>query len=181
LAFDVFTQPLVALTAGGLGELLEFGGQAIAGGSDLINTAVAADVTEVVATRGPIFADANVLVSAFKGGATALDEIRAGTTYITPNQLNEFLNVTEVSARGNFLSTEGIQVFGGPRAGQIASTTSFQETFAAVVNSQGRGDAALAAFAKATGYEAVTMERRLFNFITLTLKDSTIPIRRIKP
>ena len=50
----------------------------------------------LAANRAPIFADNNVLVSAFRGNANALAEIRAGTTYVTPNQFREFLNVNEV-------------------------------------------------------------------------------------
>ena len=48
----------------------------------------------------------------------ALAEIRAGETYITPNQLREFLNVAtsaQAAARRAFLAREGIQVFGGPQ------------------------------------------------------------------
>lgn len=63
----------------------------------------------------------------------------------------------EVAARRAFLETEGVQLFGGPQAGQIAGTAPFQQTFGAVVGAQGRADAALAGFARATGYEAVTM------------------------
>jgi hypothetical protein len=53
--------------------------------------------------------------------------------------------------------------------------------FQAVKAEQGRGDAALAAFSKATGHEAVTMERRLYNFLTMTRKELGIQIRRLFP
>jgi hypothetical protein len=64
-------------------------------------------------------------------------------------------------------------------AAAVASGANFQKTFGAVVRAQGRGDAALAAFARETGFEAITMDRRLFNFVTKTLQDPSIPIRRI--
>lgn len=51
--------------------------------------------------------------------------------------------------------------------------------FNKIKNIHGRGDAALIAFAKSTGYEAVTMERRLYNFVTNTLQDAAVPIRRL--
>lgn len=57
LAFDVFTQPLIALATGGMGEILELGGQALAGGSDLVGLDVVAGgrVTELAtgAEQGP--------------------------------------------------------------------------------------------------------------------------------
>ena len=43
----------------------------------------------------------------------------------------------------------------------------------------GRGDGALVAFARQTGFKAATMERRLSNWIIFTLKDPKIPIRRL--
>ena len=132
--------------------------------------------------RDPIFADNNVLVKAQGGNGAALNEIRSGTTFVTPNQYREFLNVPfGRQARRAFLSDEGIEVFGGPAAGRLASNKSFQKTFS-VVRSAGhsRGDAALLAFAQQTGYTAVTAERRLTNFVTHTLQDTTIPIRRLR-
>lgn len=69
--------------------------------------------------------------------------------------------------------------FPGPQAGQIARTNALQKPFQTLVGVQGRGDAALAAFARATGYEAITMDRRLLNFITQTLRDPSIPIRGV--
>ena len=110
----------------------------------------------------------------------ALSEIRAGTTFVTPNQYREFLNVREVSARRRFFDQEGIQLFAGSNAKSISESSTFQHTFGIVAAQQGRGDAALAAFADATRFEAVTMERRLFNFVTQTMRNSTVPIRRIK-
>jgi RHS repeat-associated protein len=171
-----------ALSAGSLGlNALTDGLLPNIGGFLKAGKTVCRDAAEATASRAPIFADANVLVNAFKGNANALAEIRAGTTYVTPNQFREFLNVNEVAARRAFLETEGVQLFAGSQAGQIASTATFQQTFGAIVGAQGRGDAALAAFAKSTGYEAVTMERRLFNYIKYTVKDPSIPIRRITP
>lgn len=101
---------------------------------------------------------------------------------MTPNQYREFLNVNanEVAPRRAFLDTEGIQTFSGPQAAQAAGTMEFQDVFSAVAPQQGRADAALVAFARATGYEAVTMERKLVNFIKLTLQDPSIPIRRVQ-
>ena len=131
-------------------------------------------------TRDPIFADTNVLVNAMKGNANALAEIRAGKTFITPNQFREFVNVPmNATARRGFLAQEGIETFGGARAGALARQPGFQQTFQAIAGTHGRGDAALLAFAKATGYTAVTMEKRLYNFVTQTLRDPSIPIRRI--
>jgi hypothetical protein len=136
------------------------------------------------ATRNPIFADNNLLVAAAeKGHAGALTEIRAGKTYITPNQYNEFLNVSssaQRNARIAFLKNEGIKVFSGEQAGNIAATKGFQQIFQKVVPIQGRGDAALSAFAEATGYEAVTMEKRLFNLFDKTWPQLGVPIRRVQ-
>ncbi|HEX6340286.1 RHS repeat-associated core domain-containing protein [Umezawaea sp.] len=129
--------------------------------------------------RDPIFADTDLMVKANKGHAGALAEIRGGKTYVTPNQHREFL--AGGAGRREFMEREGIELFGGPQAGQVAGTERFQSTFASVNPAQGRGDAALCAFACATGYQAVTMERRLFNFVTKTLKNSPIPIRRVMP
>ena len=42
------------------------------------------------------------------------------------------------------------------------------------------GDAMLAGYAKATGLEAVTIVRRLFNFLTETLAKLAVPIRRVQ-
>jgi RHS repeat-associated protein len=129
--------------------------------------------------RDPIFADADLMVNAQKGNQKALAEIRAGTTYVTPNQYREFL--AGGAGRREFMQQEGIELFGGARAAQVAGTPRFQTAFNSVVRAQGRGDAALCAFACATGYTAVTMEKRLFNFVKLTLRNSPIPIRRVMP
>jgi hypothetical protein len=83
-------------------------------------------------------------------------------------------------ARRAFLASEGIGHFGGPIAGQIARSVPFQDVFTTVNATHGRSDAALAAFAKATGLEAVTSERRLFNFLTQTLRQLGVPIRRVR-
>ena len=144
-------------------------------------TGVAVPMGEGAATRAPIFADTNVLVAGFRANAGALAEIRSGTTYVTPNQWREFLNVSEAAARRGFLEAEGVQLFGGPGAGQAAGGAGFRQTFGAVVGAHGRGDAALVSFARETGYEAVTMERRLVNYVTQTLRDPAVPIRRITP
>ncbi|GLZ30163.1 hypothetical protein Lesp02_23530 [Lentzea sp. NBRC 105346] len=129
--------------------------------------------------RDPIFADTDLMVNAQKGHQGALDEIRAGTTYVTPNQYREFL--AGGPGRREFMQEEGIELFDGARAAQVAGTSEFQTAFNSVRDAQGRGDAALCAFACATGYTAVTMEKRLFNFVTKTLKNSPIPIRRVMP
>ncbi|AUX27172.1 uncharacterized protein SOCEGT47_077530 [Sorangium cellulosum] len=134
--------------------------------------------------RDPIFADNNLLIAAAEQGhADALAEIRAGGTYVTPNQYREFLNVStpgQAARRRAFLKAEGIDVFGGPRAGQLASTPEFRKVFQATVGQQGRADAALGAFARTTGFEAVTKERRITNFFNETHRKLEVPIRRIK-
>ena len=134
--------------------------------------------------RRPIFADANLLVEAFeRGNASALAEITAGQTFVTPNQFREFLDVStsiQRKARRAFLENEGIALFSGPQAGQIALSIPFQEVFTRLLAVQGRGDAALVAFAKSTGFFAVTSERRLFNFLTHTLSQLGVPIRRVR-
>lgn len=80
------------------------------------------------------------------------------------------------ATRRAFLEAESIIVFGGTRARIIVASTDFQIVFRQVV---GRGDAALAAFARATGYEALTMERRLYNLLINTLSQLQVPIRRV--
>jgi len=127
--------------------------------------------------RSAAFADTDLLIQAQRGHAGALSELRAGPTYVTPNQFNEF--VAGGPGRRAFLEAEGIGVFTGPQAGRVASGTAFQKTFQSIVGAQGRGDAALAAFARQTGFEAITMDRRLVNFIRYTLQDPSIPIRQI--
>ena len=134
-------------------------------------------------SRSPIFADNDLLIAAEKGNANALAEIRSGDTYITSNQLNEFLNVNTASQRRSlkaFLKNENIEVFNGKQAQSIASSSDFQNVFKTVAKDQGRGDAALSAFAKATGYEAVTMERRLSNYLIYSRPKLGVPIRRLK-
>jgi hypothetical protein len=71
-------------------------------------------------------------------------------------------------------------LYDGPRAQNAAATADFKRVFGVVAKAQGPGDAALAAFAKATKYEAVTLESRLYNFLTQTRKDLGVPIRRVK-
>jgi hypothetical protein len=132
--------------------------------------------------RAPIFADTSLLINAAeKGSGSALREIRAGTTFITPNQYREFLNVTtsaQRTSRLSFLQGEGIKLFSGPQAGSIAQTSVFQNTFRATLL-HGRGDASLAAFSRATGFSAVTSERRFFNFLTQSNPQLGVPIRRV--
>ncbi len=122
-------------------------------------------------------------------GRIALAEIQAGETLITPNQLREFAffnGITNIQrhARLTFLRQQGIEVFGGPYAGRIADLPDFQQVFRTIVEQQGRGDAALAAFARATGFEAVTANSRLVRLIALTLQSPTrfpaIPIRNLR-
>jgi hypothetical protein len=135
------------------------------------------------AIRRPIFADNDLLVAAVsQGHPGALGEIRTGRTFITPNQFREFMDVStsaQRSVRRMFLHTEGIRLFSGPRAGTIARSPIFQQVFQAVVKPHGRGDAALVAFAKTTGYTAVTMDRRLYRFLTHTVPQLQVPIRRV--
>ncbi|WP_218033748.1 hypothetical protein, partial [Brevibacillus brevis] len=131
--------------------------------------------------RKPIFADNNFLIAAAeKGDTRALEIIREGKTYITPNQLHEFLNVRTKSQRKlrkSFLKQEGVEVFGGAKAKAISQTPEFRQVFQAVKSSHGRGDAAIGAFAKATGYEAYTYERRLYNHYKHTVPKLGVPIR----
>ncbi|UED77856.1 RHS repeat-associated core domain-containing protein [Brevibacillus sp. DP1.3A] len=74
--------------------------------------------------RKPIFADNNFLIAAAeKGDIKALEIIREGKTYITPNQLHEFLNVrtkSQKKLRKSFLKQEGVEVFGGAKAKAIS-------------------------------------------------------------
>jgi len=101
---------------------------------------------------------------------------------VTPNQLREFFNVhsaTQRAARSTFLDREGIAVFGGQHAGVVVRTSIFQEVFQAVVLDHGRAEAALAAFAKATGFEAVTLALRLTNFLTHTHLRLRVPLRSL--
>ncbi len=145
-----------------------------------------------ITTSGPIFVDNDVLVFAAERdltplGARALSEIRAGKRFITPNQFREFLNVkttTQRNTRRSFLARGGIELFSGPRAGQIASLQAFQEVFTAVAPRAGRADAALVTFARATGFEAITANTSLLNTLTHTLgmphRFPVIPIRNIR-
>ncbi len=127
-----------------------------------------------VAKRGPAFADTDLLVQATRGHSGALRAIRGGDTYVTPNQFKEF--IAGGAGRRAFLEREGIRVFTGPKAGAAARGADFQKAFGSIVGAQGRGDAALAGFARAMGWQALTMDRRLYNYITQTLRDPSIPI-----
>ena len=130
--------------------------------------------------RAPIFADTDLLVAAQRGHSGALAEIRSGKTYVTPNQNKEFL--AGGRHRKKFMKSEGIEIYSGAKAGNIAQTDEFQDIFKMIkTTTHGRNDAALVAFAKSTGHEAVTMERRLFNYITQTIQRPDIPIRRVHP
>ncbi|KHL91173.1 hypothetical protein QW71_36200 [Paenibacillus sp. IHB B 3415] len=153
------------LAGKGIGKLLGFGVKEI----------------KISASRNPIFADNNFLIAAAeKSDTIALNIIRQGKTYITPNQYNEFLNVSTTAQRTSrkaFLQQEGVGVFGGSQAKAISETSAFQQVFRSVKTSHGRGDAALGAFAKATGYEAFTYERRLYNHYKHTLPNLGVPIR----
>jgi hypothetical protein len=137
--------------------------------------------------RAPIFADNDVLIAAERGNTAALAEIRAGQTFVTPNQLREFINPAaipghQLATRRALLQAEGIQVYGGSSAAQAAAGSNFQNVFRATTAGQhGRADAALGAFARETGFEAVTMERRITNFFNLTRPDLQVPIRRVTP
>jgi RHS repeat-associated protein len=135
--------------------------------------------------RSPILTDTNLLVNAAeKGSMSSLAEIRGGKTFVTPNQLKEFFNVnssSQLASRKAFLSQEGIQLFGGKQAGVVAKSFVFKNVFQSVAPNQGRSDAALAAFGKATGFTVVTTERRLFNFLTKTQPQLNVPVRRVKP
>lgn len=91
-------------------------------------------------------------------------------------------------ARRRLLKEQGVEVFGGQAARDLAKGKDFKEVFKAVFNrgpenasrANKRADAALAAFAKQTGFEAITLEKRLTNTIKETLK-LDVPIRRIQP
>src|SRR3954453_12944254 len=134
-------------------------------------------------TRPPIFADTDLLAAAAeRGHVVALAEIQAGRTFVTPNQLREFLNVQtgrQRKSRRAFLRRETVELLGGPAASAVARQSVFQTLFRRVVPYHGRGDAALAAFALQTGFEAVTMDGRLFNFLALTLRGPRVPVRRV--
>jgi len=134
-----------------------------------------------------IIADNNVLVGAAeeagtKLGAASLAELRrADEVFITPNQFNEFTRFKGISraqrqSRQAFLAAEGINVLDGKAVSELPG---FRAAFNAVSTAHGRNDGALVAAAKVTGIDAITLEKRLFNYVTQTLQDPSIPIRRI--
>ncbi len=131
-----------------------------------------------------ILADTNLLINALeKGNHDALKVIESSQTFITTNQFKEFLNVTDKiqkNARFQFLKSNGIVVLGGKKAKVLSQMMEFQKVFKKVRKIHGRGDAALAAFSKVTGIDIVTAERRLFNFLTKTMKNLGIRVRRVK-
>jgi RHS repeat-associated protein len=134
--------------------------------------------------RTPIFVDNNVLVAAERGNTTALGEIRSGQTFITPNQYREFINPDaipshQLKSRKALLRAEGIQTYGGKKAASAAAGSNFRNVFEGTVGTHGRADAALGAFARETGFEAVTFEKRITNFYNLTHPKLQVPIRRI--
>ncbi|MEO3767231.1 RHS repeat-associated core domain-containing protein [Streptomyces sp. B8F3] len=127
-----------------------------------------------------ILADTDLMVKAMRGHANALAEIQSKIVKITPNQLREFLDVTNgMNARKAFLKDNSISVISPADARRWASSPEFKEMFAKVMKSgHSRGDAALVAFARASGIEAVTMEKRLSNFVNMTLQVPDV-IRRV--
>ncbi|OCG37238.1 hypothetical protein A9G29_11485 [Gilliamella sp. Fer2-1] len=134
--------------------------------------------------RCPIFADTNFLDAAVKGDSGALDIIREGKTYLTPNQLHEFLNVSDknqLNARKKFLAKENIEIFNGEKARLASNSSEFKKIFDLTIKSwHSRGDAALVVFAKTTGYQVITSERRLTNFFNLSMPKLGVPIARHK-
>ncbi|RMI41319.1 hypothetical protein EBN88_11320 [Streptomyces triticirhizae] len=132
----------------------------------------------------PIIADNSLLVQAMRGHTGALAEVTGRQVHVTPNQLHEFLNVTSgLNARRNFLATHDIQVITGQAARDIVAHPEFRTVFDAIARTHGRPDAALVAFAHASGMQAVTMERRLTNFVTQSLNlpgiDLSNALRRV--
>lgn len=133
-------------------------------------------------SRPRILADNNLLDAAQKGHPAALAEIHKAQVFITPNQLSEFMNVNtsvQRQSRREFLESQGIRVLCAENAQKWAESEAFQQTFHIVAPSHGRGDAALAAFARASGYEALTMEKKLVNFLTYTRRERNLLIRRL--
>ena len=80
--------------------------------------------------RGPIFADTNLLVAAAeKGHSSALAEVDAGTTYVTPNQYQELLNVNtqaQQKKRKAFLAAHHVRTFDGAVSKALAATADFK-------------------------------------------------------
>jgi len=179
---------------GAVGALLVFGvfatAAAIAGKIRAVNAAKATAAAKArgamkPTARDPIFADNNFLVNAAESKdvslrAKSLAEIRAGTTYVTPAQYDEFLAVTSAvqkQTRTNFLAAENITVYSNS---SITNSAAYQKVYNTVYNAgHGVGDATLAAYASATGYTAVTAEKTLFNYLTKTQPQLGVPIRRI--
>ncbi|WP_170154732.1 RHS repeat-associated core domain-containing protein [Lentzea atacamensis] len=130
---------------------------------------------------GDILADNDLMVNAMKGHQGAMDAIsNANSVAITPNQYREFVGVPRgANARRNFLADNNISVISGPEAGRLAATPEFRGAFNSLVASHGRGDASLVAFAAATGRTAVTMDKRVYNFVTQTLRLPGISMQRV--
>ena len=132
---------------------------------------------------GDILADNDLMVRAMNGHQGAMGAIgNARSVAITPNQFREFTSVPRGgAARRQFLADNNISVITGSDAAGIASSPAFRAAFDAVVGAQGRGDAALIGFAAATGRTAVTMEKRLTNFVVHTARIPGVNIRRVMP
>jgi hypothetical protein len=136
-------------------------------------------------SRKPILADNDLLVhAAERGSASALAEIRRGPTYLTLWQYREFMNVNtsaQKASRIAFLQREGIQVLDAGTIKLVVTSPGYQELFFKIAISQrhGKPDAMLAAFAKFTGYEAVTMEKSIYNHFRYSYPQYKIPIRRV--
>lgn len=82
---------------------------------------------------------------------------------------SEFMRVdtdAQRIAQTEFLKKEAVERFDSARAAQLAKTEAYQAVYTRVKPLQGDADAQLVAYARATGYTAVTGDKRLANTVT---------------
>lgn len=119
--------------------------------------------------KPPILVDTDILARAFKGDSNALAVIRSGKTYVLDVNYSEFMRVdtdAQRIAQTEFLKKEAVERFDSARAAQLAKTEAYQAVYTRVKPLQGDADAQLVAYARATGYTAVTGDKRLANTVT---------------
>jgi predicted nucleic acid-binding protein len=132
----------------------------------------------------PALVDTNLMINALeRGNAAALATIRASNPSITVRVYREFVLAANTHAqrmqRMAFLEAEGITILPKSEAALLRSTPEFKTVYQAVVKAgHSVTDAEMAAFARASGREVLTAEKRLTNLMNLSLHQHSVRIYR---
>jgi RHS repeat-associated protein len=138
----------------------------------------------------PTLVDTNVLVKAYNLDLAALAEVRTSSKRVTSGVYQEFMSGTPAdrAARKAFLAKEGVTRYSKTESAAIRKNSSVKEvgdavgnqvdTTRAVRRGHSKVDRDLAGWAKATGQQLLTHERRLFNVLTNQLRRLNVAVRR---